>query len=208
LDGTSYVALVMEYATEGDLLSFVLSHSLTERQCRNIAHQIITAVDHLHRAGIAHLDLSLENILVFDNGSKIKISDFGSAKNLGSACEERARITNVFGKLLYVPPEFVLYGNCNGFLADVYGVGVILFCLLYGFMPYHRPSISDPAFLLLSNGEVEEMLNLYEINGVRSWYAQDLLVEMLAVEDERVLICQMLNHPWFDAELASSSQSK
>lgn len=122
--------VLSSYATEGDL--FTWCESLPAPGCeRNAAvkpvgRQVLSAVKSLHDLGIAHCDLSLENIVVTTEGQgdiRIKLIDFGLARL------DRKLNGQVRAKPSYQPPEAHRLGQCDGFLADSFACGVILFAM-------------------------------------------------------------------------------
>lgn len=102
------VAIVMEYASNGELFEYVQRRKrIPESEAKKIMFQIFLAVDHLHSIGIVHRDLKLENILI-DGEGQIRIADFGFAnygddENLKTSC----------GSPCYAAPEIVLKNNVN-----------------------------------------------------------------------------------------------
>ena len=77
IDTSSYIYLIMEYASGGELFDYIVNRSrLTEREASNFYNQIVAGIDFLHSKGIAHRDLKPENLLM-DDYNNIKIVDFG-----------------------------------------------------------------------------------------------------------------------------------
>jgi len=122
--------VVSEFATEGDLFGWCEDGPLPgpqrEAMMLPLAKQILTAVKWLHNLGIAHRDLSLENILLTDVGGgemRIKLIDFGMATLSKSSVSETA------GKASYQAPE--MHGNapCDQMAFDHFALGVVLFAL-------------------------------------------------------------------------------
>jgi serine/threonine protein kinase len=98
--------------------------------------QICNAVDHAHRHGVLHRDLRPSNVLVADSGL-LKVADFGTSRFL----EIAAHGTTVIGSPPYMAPE-----QFNGkavFASDIYSLGVTMYQMLTGTMPYTTPSPAD-----------------------------------------------------------------
>mmetsp|Transcript_52465 Transcript_52465/g.162881 ORF Transcript_52465/g.162881 Transcript_52465/m.162881 type:complete len:410 (+) Transcript_52465:113-1342(+) len=126
-EDTTYV--VASLATKGDLFSWCevdpLPGLAREANMRPLMAQIFTAVQWLHELGIAHRDLSLENILLTEVGQdlQVKIIDFGMC-----AASQTAR-AEVRGKQSYQAPEMHLDETYDAFLTDVFALGVTLFAM-------------------------------------------------------------------------------
>lgn len=104
------VAIVMEYASNGELFEFVRKrHRLSELLAKKIMFQIFLAVDNLHSNGIVHRDLKLENILL-DDRMDVKIADFGFANywNEPDGKVISDLLTTSCGSPCYAAPEIVL----------------------------------------------------------------------------------------------------
>src|ERR1700730_3372922 len=98
--------------------------------------QICNAVDHAHRQGVLHRDLRPSNVLVTENGL-VKVADFGTSRFL----EIAAHGTTVIGSPPYMAPEQFL-GKAV-FASDIYSLGVTMYQMLTGVLPYDTPSPSD-----------------------------------------------------------------
>ena len=98
--------------------------------------QICNAVDHAHRHGILHRDLRPSNVLVSDNGLA-KVADFGTSRFL----EIAAHGTTVIGSPPYMAPE--QFKGKAVFASDVYSLGVTMYQMLTGTLPYESPTPAD-----------------------------------------------------------------
>jgi serine/threonine protein kinase len=98
--------------------------------------QICNAVNHAHRHGVLHRDLRPSNVLVTENGL-LKVADFGTSRFL----EIAAHGTTVIGSPPYMAPEQFL-GKAV-FASDVYSLGVTMYQMLTGVLPYESPSHAD-----------------------------------------------------------------
>jgi len=152
---------------------------------------ILNTVESIHKNDIAHLDLSLENFLIAEDES-VKLCDFGVAVH---RCEQ---IPNGFlpGKPMYLALEIALGRPFDPFKADMYSLGIILFCLLYGFQPYRQPDPSDPVYLAILSGSVSNALELLGVKGMVSVEAEDLLCGLLSFEPTRLDLQQVQEHAW------------
>ncbi|HEU4728354.1 MAG TPA: serine/threonine-protein kinase [Kofleriaceae bacterium] len=125
--------------------------ALAPRRALVTARQILEGVGHAHAQNLVHRDLKPDNILLIDMGGweRVKIIDFGIVKLLGDAAAAygAAALTNtglVVGTPAYMAPEQAL-GRPVDARTDLYAVGVILFEMLTGRLPFHDP---DPLKLM------------------------------------------------------------
>src|SRR5207247_10377895 len=93
--------------------------------------QICNAVDHAHRQNVLHRDLRPSNVLVTGNGL-LKVADFGTSRFL----EIAAHGTTVIGSPPYMAPE--QFQGKAVFASDVYSLGVTMYQMLTGMLPYDR----------------------------------------------------------------------
>ncbi len=140
------IATIYElFRADGDLLmvmEFVRGESLdklSERlgalspeRAAYIIDLILSALEHAHGAGVVHRDVKPANVMVTDEGS-IKIMDFGIARVLGA--EQKTVDFRLMGTPAYMSPEQVLGEEVDG-RSDLYSVGVLLYRLLTGALPF------------------------------------------------------------------------
>jgi serine/threonine-protein kinase len=124
---------------------------LEVRRALVLARQILDGVGHAHSHSLVHRDLKPDNLLLVDMGGweRVKIIDFGIVKLVGDAAAAfgQAALTNtglVVGTPAYMAPEQAL-GRPIDARTDLYAVGVILFEMLTGQLPFHDP---DPLKLM------------------------------------------------------------
>jgi len=98
--------------------------------------QICNAVDHAHKQGVLHRDLRPSNVLVTDNGLA-KVADFGTSRFL----EIAAHGTTVIGSPPYMAPE--QFQGKAVFASDIYSLGITMYQMLTGVLPYDTPSPAD-----------------------------------------------------------------
>jgi len=114
---------------------------------------ILSALEHAHRAGVVHRDVKPANVMVTDEGG-IKIMDFGIARVLGA--EQKTVDGRLMGTPAYMSPEQVLGEEVDG-RADLYSVGVLLYRLLSGTLPFK----ADSALAMLQRQIRDEPISLH-----------------------------------------------
>ncbi|CAN8001953.1 unnamed protein product [Ixodes hexagonus] len=126
------IVLVMQYASGGELYDYVSERKeLTSDEARRIFRQVASAVYYCHKNKICHRDLKLENILLDEKGNA-KIADFG----LSNVYDERHFLSTFCGSPLYASPEIVKGTPYYGPEVDCWSLGVLLYTLVYGAMPF------------------------------------------------------------------------
>jgi serine/threonine protein kinase len=134
--------IVMEFV-RGETLEAIIARDgpLDIGRALDYTCQICNAVDHAHRQGVLHRDLRPSNVLVADRGL-IKVADFGTSRFL----EIAAHGTTVIGSPPYMAPE--QFRGRAMFASDLYSLGVTMYKMLTGMLPYHSPSPADVERLL------------------------------------------------------------
>ena len=133
--GPPAVFLVMELV-EGSTLRDYLNEkgSLTVEQTLQLITPVLSALSAAHRIGIIHRDIKPENILISKDG-RIKVADFGLARNISMGQTMTAESSVVLGSVSYLSPEQVQRGVADA-RSDIYAVGIVLFEMLTGSKPY------------------------------------------------------------------------
>ena len=139
--------------------------------------------------GIAHRDLKPENLLL-DGQDRLKISDFGLSNLQRSGGSQATLLQTVCGTPNYVAPEVLKEKGYNGFTADLWSCGVILFVMLAGYLPFDDPNM-NALFNKIERGEFR----------MAKWFSpevKDLITKMLVVDPEkRYNLDDVIAHPWF-----------
>src|SRR5688500_18568620 len=131
-DGTPW--FVMEYVEGVPLTAYCETHASTVADRLRLFRDVCTAVLHAHRHAIIHRDLKPSNILVSED-AKVKLLDFGIAKQLESLDADQTRTGLRAMTPAYAAPEQVRAGRL-GIHTDVYSLGVVLYELLSGRLPF------------------------------------------------------------------------
>ncbi|XP_022251077.1 uncharacterized protein LOC106467233, partial [Limulus polyphemus] len=126
------IVLVMQYASGGELYDLLSERKVfIETDARRLFRQITAAVYYCHKNKICHRDLKLENILLDEKGNA-KIGDFG----LSNVFNDRRLLSTFCGSPLYASPEIVKGVPYHGPEVDCWSLGVLLYTLVYGAMPF------------------------------------------------------------------------
>jgi eukaryotic-like serine/threonine-protein kinase len=134
--------IVMEFVP-GETLESIIARdgALDIARAVDYTCQICNAVDHAHRHGVLHRDLRPSNVLVAESGM-LKVADFGTSRFL----EIAAHGTTVIGSPPYMAPE--QFQGKAVFASDIYSLGVTMYQMLTGVLPYDTPSPADVDRLL------------------------------------------------------------
>ncbi|MBN2594233.1 MAG: protein kinase [Sedimentisphaerales bacterium] len=143
---------VMEYVKGMSITSYCDQRKLNIEQRLRLFEQVCEAIHHAHQKGIIHRDIKPSNILVSVHGDRAlpKIIDFGIAKAAASTFTEKTMFTfqgQVLGTPEYMSPEQVdLAVQDIDTRSDIYSLGVVLYELLAGVLPFERESLGHLGF--------------------------------------------------------------
>jgi eukaryotic-like serine/threonine-protein kinase len=134
----SRIYMVMEWC-EGRLLRKILDEGrISPDRALRIAAEVLDALEYIHANGVTHRDLKPENIMV-DEQDRIKLIDFGIAGDTAARRLTYANFTAALGTPNYISPEQVK-GKRGDNRSDIYSMGVILYEMLTGKLPFSGPS--------------------------------------------------------------------
>ncbi|XP_058880763.1 hormonally up-regulated neu tumor-associated kinase-like [Acipenser ruthenus] len=149
--------MVMELCLGGDLMDKICDRKkLEESEVRMYTRQIMSAVEHMHRHGIVHRDLKIENFLL-DEYNNIKIVDFGLSNTLKPEYLSLELLNTQCGSPAYAAPELLAHKK-YGPKVDVWSIGVSMFAMLTGTLPFTvEPFNIKQLHQKMINGEISPM---------------------------------------------------
>lgn len=184
------IVLVMEYVPGGELYNLIERQGrMPEPEARKFFQEILSAVHYCHLHKVVHRDIKPENILL-DEDTNIKISDFG----LSSMLRDGEFLKTACGSPNYAAPELISGSAYCGPEVDIWSIGVVLYALLAGYLPFDEGNI--PAlFSKIKSAS-------YEMPHHISPLAKDLISRMLAADPvARITAKQIQEHPWYKMHL-------
>eukprot|EP00045_Choanoeca_perplexa_P008233 m.75916 g.75916 ORF g.75916 m.75916 type:complete len:997 (-) comp14409_c0_seq1:101-3091(-) len=179
------VMLVLECLGGGELFDYLVSRRrLSETEGRRFVRQILSALEFCHNQNVVHRDLKLENLLL-GSDDQVKITDFG----FSNLFKEGGLMSTFVGSPAYAAPEILANEKYIGPNADIWSLGVIIFTILTGEMPFKDDNVLTN-LKKIQNAE-------YDLPDFLSDHAQDLLSHLLVRDpSQRMSISDMWEHPW------------
>ncbi|KAL0123337.1 hypothetical protein PUN28_005699 [Cardiocondyla obscurior] len=179
------IYLVTEYAPGGEIFDHLVRNGrMPEPEARRIFRQIVLAVHYLHQQRVVHRDLKAENLLL-DADNNIKLADFGFSNEYTPGVP----LSTWCGSPPYAAPEIFEGRHYDGPRADVWSLGVVLYVLVCGALPFDGPTMQLLRSVVVSGK--------FRIPFFMSADCEKLIRHMLVVEPERRLsISQILVHSW------------
>ncbi|GAB4815243.1 hypothetical protein N2152v2_002289 [Parachlorella kessleri] len=200
-----YLAIVLEYASGGDLLDYVNAKGgLSEDEARWFFQQLVLGISYFHSIGVENREIKLDNKLLTGDPSRplVKVIDFTYSKSEQINSDPNSAL----GSLPYTAPEVLSNSMKHGRHADVWSLGVALYKLVTGYYPFERPEDGRD-----QRSAVQSILSRiarvdYAIppEFEKSPELRDLVCRMLVKEPERrISTQQIISHPWFQKNLPS-----
>ena len=168
--------IVMEYVPGIDLKQLIVkSGSLTNNHASRLFIQACAGIGYAHRAGLVHCDIKPHNMLITPD-NRLKVTDFGIARALASVKHDE-QSEAIWGSPPYFSPEQAA-GRAPSPASDVYSLGVVLFEMLTGELPFTSPSPQEMALL----HRYESPPAPREINPEISPELEEILLKVLSKE--------------------------
>jgi len=189
--------IVMELMEGGELYDEIVKRkTFTEADAATIVKQLCEALQYLHKRGIVHRDLKLENLLLKKKGGlEIKLADFGLSKLYSGQALQTA-----CGTPFYVAPD-VLLGSGYGPEVDMWSVGVLLYVLLSGRLPFAADSDAE-LFRLIIAGKLVWKTPQFDAVSAEG---KDLISKLINTDPEhRYSAAQALSHQWIQQKAVTA----
>jgi len=186
------VYIVIELCDGGDLNDHVQRlGGLPENQARRYFKQLMGAVSYIHKLGVAHRDIKLENILVTSQDTA-KLTDFGLCKQQSG----NNLLLTTCGTLVYAAPEIIKEQPYNGMTADIWSAGVVLYAMISNHFPWQVEE-EIPAEDLVHETANQILSGTILYPDTISFELLNLLENMLNVDpEERPQAHEIMDHPW------------
>jgi serine/threonine protein kinase len=170
--------MVMEYA-EGETLKSLIDRlgPISEDRALQVFHRVVEAVEYAHGKGIIHRDIKPGNIMIGD-GDSVKVMDFGIAKAIGD--QRLTKTGTKLGTLYYMSPEQVRAVKDVDRRTDIYSLGVTLYEMLTGSLPFDSGMESE--FQVMQNIAVEGTFDSATLGKIANKAVQTIVSKMTAKE--------------------------
>lgn len=187
--------IVMEHVKGGDLFDLISRHGRLEAPVAlRILAQLVTALEYCYDHGVAHRDLKPENILVDEQGN-VRLCDFGLAGTYSEGVDMKGEpllMSTFCGSPNYAAPEIVLARPYDPRQRDVWSLGIILYAMVTGCLPFSDENI-NVLFALIARGTYQ-----FPEGMVLDLDVLDLISRMLVVDpSHRITFAEMRLHPAF-----------
>lgn len=208
-DSKCTLFLVLELAKGGELFDRIaIDQGASEEVAKNYLGQLLEGLQHCHAQGVCHRDLKPENLLLADDdGCLLKIADFGLSATFrnvdeplrGGATPLTRTLQSVVGSPFYVAPEVLASQGYDGSKADVWSVGVILYAMLAGNLPFGKDLAVCVRF-----AKFKQWIETQPLSAPPTW-----LFPAKASEDVKALLVSMLNpNPTFRISVQEALEHK
>ncbi len=192
-DTPSSIYMVMDLVKGGEMFDYIVQRGrLSEGEASGLMRQVASGLAYMHNMAVVHRDLKPENLLltIQDIKAEVKIIDFGLAKMLHPS--NGYTTANFLGTKGYLAPEMLQ--RCEyGFKVDTWALGIIMFILLFGCLPFD----DDLSPINEAKAMSKFVLRFPRMGHNLSTEAKDLLRGLLVVTpSERLAAADALKHPW------------
>ena len=177
--------IVMEYVPCGELFNYIVNNErISENEASFFYSQIIHGLTEINKKGICHRDIKPENLLLTEK-KIIKIIDFGLSNEYIDTLDTQC------GSPCYAAPEIIKGLKYNGLMVDLWASGIILFAMLFGYLPFDDKD-NNILFRKILECNLEFPKDI-----IVSENAKDLIRKILVVNpNKRIKLDEILKHPF------------
>ncbi|KAF3406931.1 Calcium/calmodulin-dependent protein kinase kinase 1 [Talaromyces pinophilus] len=183
--------MVMEMCKKGVIMKVGLDQKTDpyeDERCRLWFRDLILGIEYLHSQGIVHRDIKPDNCLLTSD-DVLKVVDFGVSEMF--AKDSDMYTAKSAGSPAFLPPELcvVKHGDVSGKAADIWSMGVTLYCLRYGRIPFEKQSIFE-LYESIRNDD-------FDLGNEQDGNFKDLMHRILEKDPtKRITMSELRNHPW------------
>lgn len=194
--------VALELAENGEIFDFIAdSGRFSEPLARYYFHQLVDAIEHMHKNGIVHRDIKPENVLL-DSKYNIKLTDFGFSEHQTlSTCRK--------GTNGYMAPEMNYEEEFRTMPLDIFALGVLLFIMIKGSPPFNHAKKDDQYYkLFINNPKMFWKVHFKKYkNDPPTVELIDILTKMLNYDpEERITISEIKECDWFNGPLPTQEE--
>ncbi|XP_029109188.1 SNF related kinase b [Scleropages formosus] len=187
IDTQTKLYLILELGDGGDMYDYILRHEggVSEEQAKVHFAQIVHAIAYCHRLHVVHRDLKPENVVFFPRQGTVKLTDFGFSNYF----QPGTMLMTSCGSLAYSAPEILLGEEYDAPAVDVWSLGVILYMLVCGHVPFQEANDSETLTMIMDCK--------YSVPPHISQDCKDLISRMLQRDPAgRASLAEIESHPW------------
>ncbi|KAF9300747.1 hypothetical protein BGZ74_007545 [Mortierella antarctica] len=184
--------MVFEFCERGALMPVSLTETydnvFSDDECRDVFQQMVLGIEYLHEHDIIHRDIKPDNLLRSQDGT-LKIVDFGVSEMFNKKGDDLTKKSA--GSPAFMAPELCRpdHGEVSGRATDIWSMGVTLYCVRYGHLPFISSNIIDLNRFIRNND--------FEMPGERDQRFMDLMKRLLEKDPaKRITIDELRNDPW------------
>ncbi|ODV65524.1 Pkinase-domain-containing protein, partial [Hyphopichia burtonii NRRL Y-1933] len=185
----NHLWLALEYCQGNELFYYIYEQRhLNIDTVKKLFIQILNGIKYVHSLNLSHRDLKLENILLADKQKTIvKLTDFGFVREFNPL--KRQFLSTICGTTVYMAPELLKNEKYSGFSIDIWSLGIILFTMLYGEMPFDEDDDLKTKYKIIHDDPVyKEIIPPDAINLLKKILCKDPY--------KRPTLNEIINHPF------------
>ncbi|KAF1758231.1 hypothetical protein GCK72_014689 [Caenorhabditis remanei] len=183
--------IIMEYCSGGEMFDYIVrKERLEESEARHFFRQLVSAIAFVHSQGYAHRDLKPENLLLTED-LHLKLIDFGLCAKTEKGRIDKHHLDTCCGSPAYAAPELIQGLPYKGNEADVWSMGILLYTLLVGALPFEDDNMQI-MYKKIQSG------CFYEPDFLSPLSRQLLRSMLQVVPERRISIKKLLEHDWLN----------